>query len=161
MCVIFCEKFIHLSLQSSVKPPNYGALYVGIVTCMKINCLTFKLLLDSCINKFSTLSDCIVIGFLSWNKNFIAVVELWVLSFSASLKTYRENMAMNLRAICIFHCISNGNIIWKINFSHITDICYIIWFTWKTFTNRFVQVIRVLNRQLHLQIPFFSFTGLY
>jgi len=52
--VTFCETFLHLCFQRCVKTPNNGALYVGIVCCMKINYLAFKALLGTCNNKLST-----------------------------------------------------------------------------------------------------------
>ena len=47
LCVISCEVFIHLCFQGSVKIFNNGTLYVRIVSCMKINVLTFKLHLQT------------------------------------------------------------------------------------------------------------------
>ena len=82
----FYEVFIHLFLIS-VKTFNNGILYVRIVSCMKINVLTHMVLLDSCIYKLSTLSDCIVISFLSRNKYFNAVViDVPALSFSGTFQ---------------------------------------------------------------------------
>jgi len=41
------------------------------------------------------LSDCILIGFLFWNKDFkSAVIEVAVLSFRVTLLAYRENMSI-------------------------------------------------------------------
>ena len=63
------------------------------MSCMNINVLTFKVLLDIVFTNSVSLSDCIVIGFLSRNKYFNAVIEVPILSFSGKLQAYRANMS--------------------------------------------------------------------
>ena len=48
-------------------------------------------------------SDCIVIGFLFWNKDFkAAVIEVPVFSFIGTLQAYRENISMTFkRYLCL------------------------------------------------------------
>jgi hypothetical protein len=66
---------------------------------MKNNSLTFKVLLDSwTLTNSVPLSDYIVSGFLSRNKDFnVAVMEVPVLFFSGTLQTYRQNMSMTFK----------------------------------------------------------------
>ena len=63
-----------------------GALYVGIVSGVKIYSLSFQSQLVICINKFSNTSDFMVIGFYFDIKFKADVIDVPVLSFRCTLQ---------------------------------------------------------------------------
>ena len=65
---------------------------------MKTYVQTFQVLLDSCINKFSTLDQLYTNWFSILNKDFkAAVIEVAVLYFRGMLQAYRENMSIKFK----------------------------------------------------------------
>jgi len=96
--VIFVKYLYILVFRDLIRRSITAPFYVGIVSHVKIYSLTFQVLLDSCIKKSVHLSDCMVICFLFCNNDFKAdVIDVAVLSFRATLQTYRENISMTFK----------------------------------------------------------------